>query len=96
MSTYVTGFRSAGKEAALADDLSVVKRPAGVGEPDILFGTDHSGDGSMHIVFPVSTKIKLTKGRISSLAKFSEAVHDRIRELPVDVIAYVRFSETNR
>jgi len=94
MSTFVTGFRSAEKEASLEEALSSVKKPAGVGDPDILLGTDHSGDDAVHIIYPVSTKFKPTAVRINALAKFSEAIHDRIRELHLNRLAYVRFVET--
>ena len=96
MSTSVVGLRSSEKELALEQALSVVRKPDGVGRPKILFGTDHSGDAAVHIVYPASTKIKLTRSRTKVLLNFYEAIQSRIRELPLDVIAYVRFTEANR
>lgn len=99
MSTWVQGLQNAGTAARvdwLKNELAVVERPEGVGDPDPLFGTDHSGDAAVHIIFPVTTKIKLTKARISRLANFSEKVHDRVRELGLKEIAYVRFREIKR
>lgn len=94
MSTFVTGLKSAEDESSLEEALSSVKKPIGVGDPDILLGTDHSGDAAVHIIYPVSAKLKPTTGRINALVKFSEAVHNRIRELRLDRLAYVRFVET--
>ena len=82
--------------AELANVLDTVARPKGVDRPALTFGEDHSGDAAVWVVFPVTTKIRLSKRRIGDLSKFAEDVRSRLRDLRLQEIAYVRFSETDQ